>query len=688
MNRTSPARAATAAAVVLATTGGLLGAAATASSAAVTCASPVFKRQFFANTSFSGTPKKTDCDSKIDQNWGTGAPTSGLPSNNFGVRWSVTRDFGSGGPFTFTASSRDGIRLYLDGVRKVDLWKNVSTTVSKTVNLTIPSGKHSLRIDFVNWTGSANVKFAYTPRTTASVDKVKPLTPGGAALTYDTGTYRAKLSWTKSPEMDLAGYQVFRRVQGGSYPAKPLATTTSTSYTDTPPKDGKLYYYEVRAYDKAGNVSSGTADKGVTTVDRTGPAAPSGLVAATDLYGVQLHWNAVPDATRYEVLRQDPQTGERTKAGEVTGRTTLLDQAHFSGTYLVRGYDAAGNPGALSAPSVADGVDRTPPAAPYGLKALVRPGAVFLTFRTPELPLRDELDNDARVYVYRTHGTGADAETVEVRCNDDDVTYLDAPYSTDDGEMTFSCVDTSVAPDSTYTYTTGVTDGRGNPSARSTPVTVYTSDRTPPAPLTGLTATPRTDGVLLKWDVPDDDIASYRVMRGLTGEDGTVRWQEVSCTHVNGFLGARLCPGLPDGETALYSVRAVDEFGNVLAADDPGVATVTVTELVVLPGDPVVTASGPLTSSPRTGGPGVVPATWFCSGVADCAEITTYRVSRWDGDSYQYLGSVAGGTQSWIRYDDATQPAGTVSWYEVVGVRADGTELPAVHTYAVRYDQD
>ncbi|MEV1083729.1 hypothetical protein AB0I98_36890 [Streptomyces sp. NPDC050211] len=30
-------------------------------------------------------------------NWGTGAPAAGLPSNYVGVRWTVTRGFGSGG---------------------------------------------------------------------------------------------------------------------------------------------------------------------------------------------------------------------------------------------------------------------------------------------------------------------------------------------------------------------------------------------------------------------------------------------------------------------------------------------------------------------------------------------------------------------------------------------------------------
>ncbi|WP_394437753.1 PA14 domain-containing protein [Streptomyces sp. SGAir0957] len=197
-----------------------------------------------------------------------------MPSNNFGVRWSVTRDFGSGGPFTFTASALDGMRVYVDGVRKIDVWKNVSATVKKTVNVTIPAGKHTIRFDFVNWTGSANVRFAYAPRTSAAYDKVKPLIPTGTAVSYNSVTGAAKLTWTRSKEMDLANYRVYRRLKGAPY-GKQLATTTATSYTDSAlPKTGATYYYEVRAVDKAGNVSGGSPDKLVTTVDRTPPAAP------------------------------------------------------------------------------------------------------------------------------------------------------------------------------------------------------------------------------------------------------------------------------------------------------------------------------------------------------------------------------------------------------------------------------
>nr|WP_310717149.1 PA14 domain-containing protein [Streptomyces lydicus] len=312
-----------AAAVVLAATGGLLTVTAGTAEAAVTCTSPAFTRTFYASTTFSGTPKKTDCDSVIDQNWGTGAPATGLPADYFGVRWTVTRDFGSGGPFQFAAEARDGLRVYLDGVRKIDLWKNVSTTQAKTAHVTVPSGSHTLRIDYVNWTGAANVKFTYTPRTSADTDKVKPLTPTGTSLSYSS--YSAKFSWAANKEMDLAGYRVYRRLKGASYPSKPLATTTSTSYTDTTlPKTGATYYYEVRAFDKAGNESAGTADISLTTADETAPAAPKGVEknwGMGNVENVSLFWdgNTEPDLAGYRVYRSTGKPVAVTAANLVSG---------------------------------------------------------------------------------------------------------------------------------------------------------------------------------------------------------------------------------------------------------------------------------------------------------------------------------------------------------------------------------
>ncbi|MEU9657715.1 fibronectin type III domain-containing protein [Streptomyces chartreusis] len=686
MNPARRTTAATATALVLATAGGLLTTLATPASAAVTCNSPVFTRQFFANTAFSGTPKKTDCDTAIDQNWGTNAPATGLPKDNFGVRWTLTRDFGSGGPFAFTASALDGIRVYLDGSRKVDLWKNTSTTVSKTVNVTVPAGKHTLRIDYVNWTGSARVKFGYTPRTSASVDKVKPLAPTGAKATYDTTTGKAKLTWSKSPEMDLAGYRVYRRLKDTST-WKKLTTTTAISYTDTPPATGQTYYYELRAADKAGNESAGTPDQAVTTADRTGPAAPTGLTAHTDLHGMVLGWNAVSDAAGYEVFEKDPATGSYilVKKLSQTSYTYGVPETEAMHTYVVRAYDAAGNPSAYSGAVTSDGIDRTAPDAPGKPRATVYADSVDLYWDAPRDRTSDELTNRAHFTVLRSKGTSLGADAVAVGCDGPD-------HSTGGGEdySTFFCQDLDWELDTTYTYGVTLTDGKGNVSDVSRTVTVTTADRTAPRPLTGLTATPRADGMVLSWDKPsDDDIVSYTAWAGVRRSDGTVRWVDTCSDNNTDDPYAMLCIGIPDGDTMVYAVSAVDKWGNWRTLSDPSVPTVTATELDTTPAEPIHSDNAPLLGGGGwSGSEEISRFDWRCEGDV-CADIATYRISRWNPQTrtYEPLDTVpAEPDTTRYLYLDETQPLGQISYYRVVGVRTDGTETSAAHPYRIRPD--
>jgi fibronectin type 3 domain-containing protein len=369
MNPSRYTTAATATAVVLATTGGLITLAAPPAAAATTCASPVYKRQIFANTSFSGTAKQTGCDAAISENWGTRAPISGVPSNNFSVRWTVTRDFGSGGPFTLAASGLDGVRVYVDGSLKINLWKNTSTTVSRTLNLTIPQGRHTLRVDYVNWTGSAKVNFSYAPRTSATYDKVKPLPPTGLTAAYDTVTGRAKLSWAKNKEMDLAGYRVYRR-STSSTNWRWIATPTSPTHTDTTlVATGASYVYEIRAYDKAGNLSANSAGKTITTADHVAPYTPAGLQTSQEQTGIQVGWTNVFGATSYRVYRATDKDGPYSRIGTTT-EVSHLDTSAAEGIlyyYRVDAVDAAGNE---SAPSTAvPGIrrDLVPPSPLTGL---------------------------------------------------------------------------------------------------------------------------------------------------------------------------------------------------------------------------------------------------------------------------------------------------------------------------------
>ncbi|MER7494209.1 PA14 domain-containing protein [Streptomyces pharetrae] len=559
----NPARRTTATALVLATAGGVLTTAATTATAATSCTSPAFKREFFANTTFSGTPKKTDCDSAIDQNWGNGAPVSGVPSNNFGVRWSLTRDFGSGGPFAFSAAAQDGIRVYLDGVRKVDLWKNVSTTARKTVNVTIPSGKHTLRVDFVNWTGTANVKFTYAPRTSATVDKVRPLTPTGTAVAYDTTTGKAKLTWSRNKEMDLANYRVYRRLTG-SDAWKRLATTTAVSYTDTPPATGDTYAYEVRAIDKAGNESNGSADRAVTTPDRTPPGVPSGVTVQDEQRGVVVRWTAVPGATDYLVHRRwvdDGGDNPVVQVGKVSATalswvdTTARDNLAYE--YWVTAVDAAGNKSAKSSSAYVQRTD-WPPNAPTGLTARTAPLGVQLTWKPASA--------DQNVYSYRVY---RDEVLVGEQRAKDGTSHLD----------------TYVRHAASYAYTVTAVDLQGQESAPSAAV-MGTAPATglAPAAVTGLTgqAVETTVGpeIQLTWRPnSEEDVYEYDIYRAVQ-VDGVWqydKWSQVrhrdepQLSYVHDLY-------FPQGETARWAVVAVDSSGNSLFGSGQDFSYVTVTE--------------------------------------------------------------------------------------------------------------
>ncbi|MGW9026596.1 fibronectin type III domain-containing protein [Streptomyces sp. NPDC055722] len=497
---------AAAGAVVLATAGGLLTALATPASAAVSCTSPVYKRQFFANTTFSGTPKKTDCDSTISENWRTGAPASGLPSNNFSVRWTLTRDFGSGGPFALTASAQDGIRVYLDSTRKIDLWKNLSSTVSKTVNLTIPSGKHTLRVDYVNWTGAANVKFAYSPRTSATVDKVRPLTPTGTSVSYDKATAKAKLAWSKNKEMDLAGYRVYRRPKGSADWTR-LATTTTTSYTDaTLPVTGAAYYYEIRAYDKAGNESTGTADQAVTTVDRTAPPAPTGLSIAREPEDLRVRWSAVEGAASYRVYRATSADGTYTGIG-ATAQVSYVDASAAEGTtyyYRVTALDAAGNESARSVAASGTLWDLTPPSAVTGVT--VTPTEYGFEVHWDANPTADL----ARYVVRRGELWGDEEEQVcslypgyYVSADTTSYAYTTLP----DGEESCFIVD---AVDDAWNSSF---DSTGEAQVvTATELDMTPSVATPEGSPIELTATSEEAGVELSWS-PVTDATGYQVYR-------------------------------------------------------------------------------------------------------------------------------------------------------------------------------
>ena len=90
--------------------------AATPSSAAET---PTWHAEFFNNATLSGTPALVREDAAIDFDWGVGSPDPAIQIDNFSARWTRTLTLAAS-TYRFVTYTDDGVRLYIDGVLKID----------------------------------------------------------------------------------------------------------------------------------------------------------------------------------------------------------------------------------------------------------------------------------------------------------------------------------------------------------------------------------------------------------------------------------------------------------------------------------------------------------------------------------------------------------------------------------------
>jgi hypothetical protein len=75
----------------------------------------------------SGSPVLTRQDAVIDFNWGYGSPDSRILSDGFSVRWDRIVHF-EAGRYRFTATSDDGVRLWVNDHLLIDHWRDQALT--------------------------------------------------------------------------------------------------------------------------------------------------------------------------------------------------------------------------------------------------------------------------------------------------------------------------------------------------------------------------------------------------------------------------------------------------------------------------------------------------------------------------------------------------------------------------------
>ncbi|WP_054938986.1 glycosyl hydrolase [Paenibacillus ihuae] len=119
------------------------------------------RAQYFNNIDLSGGAQLIRNDNKIDFNWHGDAPAVGLGKDLFSVRWTGMIMPIYSEKYTFTASSDDGVRLWIDGKLVIDSWKKQSG-VGREGSIELTAGtSYDIKVEYYENLGDANIRLLW-----------------------------------------------------------------------------------------------------------------------------------------------------------------------------------------------------------------------------------------------------------------------------------------------------------------------------------------------------------------------------------------------------------------------------------------------------------------------------------------------------------------------------------------------
>lgn len=136
--------------------------------------------EFFNNQTLSGFPTYSWTEPWIGHEWGTGAPSPGLESEHFSVRWTRSIQVEDDATFHFCAMADDGVRIKVDNVWVLDEWHANNGIAYCGSQYTLTEGEYQLQVEYYEDGGEALIYVWW--------EEIKPLSPFAPIITPESAS--------------------------------------------------------------------------------------------------------------------------------------------------------------------------------------------------------------------------------------------------------------------------------------------------------------------------------------------------------------------------------------------------------------------------------------------------------------------------------------------------------------------
>jgi hypothetical protein len=178
-----------------------------------------WKGEYFDNKNLSGRPLiiRDEGRRTVDSDWGLEAPNRDCLKrvDGFSARWSRIVNFAAG-TYRFTVTADDGVRLFVDGKKLIDEWRDQNSQ-TYSVDIELNGGPHRLVLEYFENFGSASIKLSWAPTLCTAVVPVErwrgeyynnPDLSGKPVLVRDDGEERLNFEWNLKGPDDNCGVNI------------------------------------------------------------------------------------------------------------------------------------------------------------------------------------------------------------------------------------------------------------------------------------------------------------------------------------------------------------------------------------------------------------------------------------------------------------------------------------------------